>query len=86
MDRGKPVQEGVRIKLPAGTTWQALARTTRVEQLLGVARHEIKLRGGGAGIDDLASHQRIAGQYDEPGIHDGAASSGASVRIDRLGT
>jgi cytochrome c peroxidase len=27
MDRGKPVQEGVRIKLPAGTTWQALART-----------------------------------------------------------
>jgi cytochrome c peroxidase len=26
MSRGKPVQEGVRIKLPAGVTWQALAR------------------------------------------------------------
>jgi cytochrome c peroxidase len=25
MDRGKPVQEGVRVKLAAGTTWQALA-------------------------------------------------------------
>ncbi len=25
MDRGKPVQEGVRVKLPAGTTWDSLA-------------------------------------------------------------
>jgi cytochrome c peroxidase len=25
MDRGKPVQEGVRVKLPAGITWEALA-------------------------------------------------------------
>src|SRR5437660_618582 len=25
MSRGKPIQEGVRIKLPAGTTWDALA-------------------------------------------------------------
>ena len=25
MDRTKPVQEGVRVKLPAGTTWESLA-------------------------------------------------------------
>jgi hypothetical protein len=25
MDRGKPVQEGVRVKLPAGMTWERLA-------------------------------------------------------------
>jgi cytochrome c peroxidase len=25
MDRGKPIQEGVRVKLPAGVTWEALA-------------------------------------------------------------
>jgi hypothetical protein len=25
MDRTKPVQEGVRVKLPAGKTWEALA-------------------------------------------------------------
>ncbi|HXJ41508.1 MAG TPA: hypothetical protein VNH18_19675, partial [Bryobacteraceae bacterium] len=25
MDRTKPVQQGVRVKLPAGTTWEALA-------------------------------------------------------------
>src|SRR5712664_4901608 len=25
MDRGKPVQEGVRVKLPAGMTWEKLA-------------------------------------------------------------
>lgn len=28
MSRGKPVQEGVRVKLPAGTTWQNLAEMT----------------------------------------------------------
>jgi cytochrome c peroxidase len=28
MDRGKPVQEGIRVKLPVGTTWQALAHTS----------------------------------------------------------
>ena len=28
MSRGKPVQEGVRVKLPAGVTWQALADMT----------------------------------------------------------
>jgi cytochrome c peroxidase len=28
MSRGKPVQEGVRVKLPAGTTWQKLAEMT----------------------------------------------------------
>jgi cytochrome c peroxidase len=28
MSRGKPVQDGVRVRLPAGTTWEALARTT----------------------------------------------------------
>jgi cytochrome c peroxidase len=26
MSRGKPVQDGVRVKLPAGTTWEALAK------------------------------------------------------------
>jgi cytochrome c peroxidase len=25
MDRGKPLQEGIRVKLPAGTTWEGLA-------------------------------------------------------------
>ena len=25
MDRGKPLQEGVRVKLPAGVTWEQLA-------------------------------------------------------------
>src|SRR5215470_7256686 len=25
MDRGKPLQEGVRVKLPAGLTWESLA-------------------------------------------------------------
>lgn len=28
MDRGKPVQEGVRVKLPAGVTWESLAATS----------------------------------------------------------
>src|SRR5712672_4623270 len=28
MDRTKPVQEGVRVKLPAGKTWEALANTS----------------------------------------------------------
>src|SRR6266446_8256654 len=28
MDRGKPVQEGVRVKLPAGMTWERLAATS----------------------------------------------------------
>ena len=28
MSRGKPVQEGVRVKLPAGTTWEQLAEMT----------------------------------------------------------
>src|SRR3984893_4096088 len=28
MDRGKPLQEGVRVKLPAGTTWEQLAAMT----------------------------------------------------------
>ncbi len=28
MSRGKPVQEGVRVKLPAGTSWDALAKMT----------------------------------------------------------
>ncbi len=28
MSRGKPVQEGVRVKLPAGTTWDSLAATS----------------------------------------------------------
>ena len=28
MSRGKPVQEGVRVKLPAGTTWDSLAKMT----------------------------------------------------------
>ena len=28
MDRGKPVQEGVRVKLPAGATWDSLAAMT----------------------------------------------------------
>src|SRR5437660_5681524 len=28
MDRGKPIQEGVRVKLPAGTTWERLAAMT----------------------------------------------------------
>jgi cytochrome c peroxidase len=28
MSRGKPIQEGVRVKLPAGTTWQKLAEMT----------------------------------------------------------
>jgi cytochrome c peroxidase len=31
MTRGKPVQEGVRVKLPAGTTWQELAAMTPAE-------------------------------------------------------
>ena len=26
MTRGKPLQEGVRVKLPAGTSWEELAR------------------------------------------------------------
>jgi hypothetical protein len=26
MSKGKPLQEGVRVKLPAGTTWEQLAR------------------------------------------------------------
>src|SRR6202008_602557 len=29
MDRTKPVQEGVRVKLPAGKTWESLAGMTR---------------------------------------------------------
>ena len=28
MSRGKPVQDGVRVKLPAGTTWEQLASMT----------------------------------------------------------
>ena len=28
MSRGKPVQDGVRVKLPAGVTWEALAQMT----------------------------------------------------------
>jgi cytochrome c peroxidase len=28
MSRGKPIQEGVRVKLPAGMTWEALAKMT----------------------------------------------------------
>src|SRR5260221_6736164 len=32
MDRGKPLQEGVRVKLPAGMTWERLA-TMRPEQI-----------------------------------------------------
>ncbi|MBL8659705.1 MAG: hypothetical protein JNM75_08115 [Rhodospirillales bacterium] len=28
MSNGKPVQEGVRVKLPSGTTWDALAKMT----------------------------------------------------------
>jgi cytochrome c peroxidase len=28
MDRGKPIQEGVRVKLPAGVTWESLAAMT----------------------------------------------------------
>jgi hypothetical protein len=28
MSRGKPLQEGVRVKLPAGTTWERLAALT----------------------------------------------------------
>lgn len=28
MSRGQPVQEGVRVRLPAGTTWEALAQST----------------------------------------------------------
>ncbi len=31
MSRGKPVQEGVRVKLPSGTTWDALAKMTPEE-------------------------------------------------------
>src|ERR1035437_2942213 len=31
MDRTKPIQEGVRVKLPAGVTWDALARMTADE-------------------------------------------------------
>lgn len=31
MTGGKPVQEGVRVKLPAGTTWEALAKMTPEE-------------------------------------------------------
>jgi cytochrome c peroxidase len=31
MSRGKPVQEGVRVKLPAGTTWDQLAAMTPAE-------------------------------------------------------
>lgn len=36
MSRGKPVQAGVRVKLPAGVTW---------EQLAGMAREQIRDRG-----------------------------------------
>ena len=36
MSRGKPVQEGVRVKLPAGTSW---------EQLAGLNSNEIRERG-----------------------------------------
>src|SRR5438309_10602288 len=28
MSRGKPIQDGVRVKLPGGTTWEALAKMT----------------------------------------------------------
>ena len=31
MSRGKPIQEGVRVKLPAGTTWENLAATSPEE-------------------------------------------------------
>jgi cytochrome c peroxidase len=31
MSRGKPVQDGVRVKLPAGTTWDALGKMTPTE-------------------------------------------------------
>ena len=31
MSRGKPIQEGVRVKLPAGTTWEKLAGMTPAE-------------------------------------------------------
>jgi cytochrome c peroxidase len=31
MDRGKPLQEGVRVKLPTGTTWEQLAAMTPEE-------------------------------------------------------
>ncbi|SKA11377.1 Cytochrome c peroxidase [Enhydrobacter aerosaccus] len=31
MSRGKPVQDGVRVKLPAGTSWEQLANATPVE-------------------------------------------------------
>ena len=31
MSRGKPIQEGVRVRLPAGTTWQKLAEMTPEE-------------------------------------------------------
>ena len=31
MSRGKPLQEGVRVKLPSGTTWDALAKMTPEE-------------------------------------------------------
>ena len=31
MSRGKPLQEGVRVKLPGGTTWDALAKMTPEE-------------------------------------------------------
>ena len=31
MSRGKPIQEGVRVRLPAGTTWDALAKMTPEE-------------------------------------------------------
>jgi len=31
MSRGKPVQEGVRMKLPSGITWEQLAKLTHVD-------------------------------------------------------
>jgi cytochrome c peroxidase len=36
MEHGKPLQEGVRVRLPAGTTW---------EQLAGMSPDEIRMRG-----------------------------------------
>ena len=41
MDRGKPVQEGVRVKLPAGMTWERLAAMSPDE----IREHDLYPKG-----------------------------------------
>jgi len=46
MDRAKPVQEGVRVKLPAGVTWAELAKETP---------EQIREKGNSEGISSSAA-------------------------------